>query len=144
MRIAISFDNSQSAVKALNFALSLSSVCEEYIVIHVNPTLVRALTGADGIFSETVVTDQEQYGNKVKSAAEEYLKPKGVKYTYIIIEGTGDDVASRIISKCEELKADLIITGTRKLSGISKFILGSVSSEIIKLSKVPVMVVPPD
>ena len=33
-------------------------------------------------------------------------------------------------------------TGTRRLSGISKFILGSVSSEIIKLSKIAVLIVP--
>ncbi|MCL4350150.1 MAG: universal stress protein [Candidatus Thermoplasmatota archaeon] len=144
MRIAIAFDNSPSAVKALKFALTLQTLCTEYVIIHVNPTLVRALTGADGIFSETVVSDQEQYGEKVKSFAEEILKPAGVKYTYVIIEGTGDDVASKIIPKCEELKVDHIITGSRKLSGISKFILGSVSSELIKLSKVPVTVVPPD
>ncbi|WP_162509788.1 universal stress protein [Thermogymnomonas acidicola] len=37
----------------------------------------------------------------------------------------------------------MIITGTRKLTGLSRVLLGSVSSELIKVSRIPVLVVPP-
>ena len=43
----------------------------------------------------------------------------------------------------EEKGINLIVTGTRKLHGFSKLILGSVSSGIIAHSNIPVTVVPP-
>ena len=60
------------------------------------------------------------------------------------MEATGDEVAKKIYDTAMSKQADFIITGTRKLTGLSKFILGSVSSELIKIAQIPVMVVSPD
>lgn len=47
-----------------------------------------------------------------------------------------------IIKTAERWNADLIITGTHRTSGWKRLIIGSISEEIIRHSKIPVMVVP--
>ncbi len=47
-----------------------------------------------------------------------------------------------IIKTAERWNADVIITGTHRTSGWKRLIIGSISEEIIRHSKIPVMVVP--
>ncbi len=63
------------------------------------------------------------------------------RFTYIIPERIS--VGSAIIKFASEEKMDIIVTGTRKLKGFEKLIMGSVSQSIISESSIPVLVVPP-
>lgn len=47
-----------------------------------------------------------------------------------------------IIKTAERWNADLIITGTHRTTGWKRLIIGSISEDIIRHSKIPVMVVP--
>lgn len=47
-----------------------------------------------------------------------------------------------IIKTAERWGADLIVTGTHRTTGWKRLILGSISEDIIRHSKIPVMVVP--
>lgn len=47
-----------------------------------------------------------------------------------------------IIKAADRWGADLIITGTHRTSGWKRLIIGSISEEIIRHSKIPVMVAP--
>ncbi|MBS1492771.1 MAG: universal stress protein [Bacteroidetes bacterium] len=47
-----------------------------------------------------------------------------------------------IIKTAERWGADLIVTGTHRTAGWKRLIIGSISEEIIRHSKIPVMVVP--
>jgi nucleotide-binding universal stress UspA family protein len=47
-----------------------------------------------------------------------------------------------IIKTAERWGADLIVTGTHRTSGWKRLIIGSISEDIIRHSKIPVMVVP--
>ncbi|MCL4345612.1 MAG: universal stress protein [Candidatus Thermoplasmatota archaeon] len=144
MNIELAFDNSPSAIKAINFARKMGPVCDLLSIVYVNPGIIRTPTGADTIVPEAVFTDQEKFAEKVEESVKSMMQDSGINYEFLKIDATGDEVARKIVGIAGEKKIDLIITGTRKLSGLSKFILGSVSSEIIKLSNVPVLVVPPD
>ncbi|MEM0246072.1 MAG: universal stress protein, partial [Thermoplasmata archaeon] len=64
-----------------------------------------------------------------------------VKFSYTMSEKK--NVASIVIDFAEKNSIDVIVTGTRKLKGIERLILGSVSQAIIAESKIPVIVVPP-
>lgn len=144
MNIELAFDNSPSAIKAINFARKMGPVCDLLSIVYVNPGIIRTPTGADTIVPEAVFTDQEKFAEKVEDSVKSMMQDSSINYEFLKIDATGDEVARKIVGIAGEKKIDLIITGTRKLSGLSKFILGSVSSEIIKLSNVPVLVVPPD
>lgn len=51
------------------------------------------------------------------------------------------DPATAILEASEEIKADLIVMGTRGYSGLKHWMLGSVAEKILHLSKVPVFTI---
>ncbi len=144
MKILVAFDNSPSVRKALCFALKFENICDFLTVLYVNPGMVRAAANVDTIVPEAVFSDQDKFVEEIQQASAEIIGDKNVQHEFVKVEATGDEVAKKIYETAKSRGADFIITGTRKLTGLSKFILGSVSSELIKISQIPVMVVSPD
>ncbi|MHB1439140.1 MAG: universal stress protein [Cuniculiplasma sp.] len=144
MKVLVAFDNSPSGRKALNFTKKFDKICDLLVVLYVNPGMVRVASNVDTIVPEAVFNDQDKFVEEIKKATEELLGDRGLKYEFVKVEATGDEVAKKIYETATAREVDFIVTGTRKLTGLSKFILGSVSSELIKISQIPVMVVSPD
>ncbi|MHB1622068.1 MAG: universal stress protein [Cuniculiplasma sp.] len=144
MKVLVAFDNSPSGRKALNFTKKFDKICDLLVVLYVNPGMVRVASNVDTIVPEAVFNDQDKIVEEIKKATEEHLGDRGLKYEFVKVEATGDEVAKKIYETATAREVDFIVTGTRKLTGLSKFILGSVSSELIKISQIPVMVVSPD
>ena len=71
-------------------------------------------------------------------SAERILNEAGVKFDKDIEFGH----AAEKILKVSESGYDLIVIGTRGLSAVRGFVMGSVSSQVSQHSKVPVVVVP--
>ena len=142
MKILVAFDNSPNAREALSYSMKFKDITEEYTILFVNPGIMRGATGVDTFIPETVYTEQEDISNHVKEGAMEIVEKMRVNINFIKKDSPGEDIAKTVVQTAGEVGADLIVSGTRRLSGISKFILGSVSSEIIKLSPLPVLVVP--
>ena len=69
------------------------------------------------------------------------LTDKGIPSEALLIPG---DTTESIIQESLDLKVDLIITGHNEHGFFYNAFVGSVSSEIIKKSKIPVLVVPLD
>ena len=65
-------------------------------------------------------------------------RSKGVEADGEVLEG---DPATEILRYSEEIKADLIVTGSRGLSKWKRLLLGSVSNKIVSESKVSTLVV---
>jgi nucleotide-binding universal stress UspA family protein len=49
--------------------------------------------------------------------------------------------AEKIVEVADERNADLIVIGTRGATGLARFVSGSVTEKIVRLSKVPVLTV---
>lgn len=69
------------------------------------------------------------------------LKQDGVSAEGIFIQGATIEM---ILEKSKKLNIDLIIAGHHKHGFFYKAFIGSVSSQIIKKSKIPVLIVPLD
>lgn len=67
------------------------------------------------------------------------LKAKGVDSEGLLIQGATIEM---IIEESKKLKIDLIITGHHKHGFFYNEFVGSVSSQIIKKSKIPVLIIP--
>lgn len=143
MKVLVAFDNSNASREALKFALKMKSIVDEYIITYVTPTVIGAGPTFDSYVPPSVYQRQEETAESVIALARELLEPEHVNATFLKLDASGDQVARVMIKAAEERKVDLIVTGTRKLSGISKVLLGSVSSEIVKLSDIPVLIAPP-
>ena len=79
---------------------------------------------------------------KEHNRLEEYtnaLKTKGVNAAGLLVQGATIEM---IMEKANKLNADLIIAGRYKHNFIYKAFIGSVSGNIVKNSKIPVLIVP--
>ena len=78
-------------------------------------------------------------GEQIVKAAKNQAKSSGVtKISSAIVEG---DPASQIIDTAESSNANIIVLGSRGLSGLQEFWLGSVSQKVAHLSPVNVITV---
>lgn len=70
---------------------------------------------------------------------EDFLKEKGVECT---LKRAGGDPASLIIDVVDNNKDyDLIIMGSRRINKFQELIFGSVSDKVVRLAKLPVLVI---
>lgn len=69
------------------------------------------------------------------------LNTKGIPTEGLLIQGA---TIKMVIDEAKKLKADLIIAGHRDHSFFYNAFVGSVSTEIIKKSKIPVLIIPLD
>ncbi|SMD30284.1 universal stress protein [Picrophilus oshimae] len=143
MKILIAYDDTNGAKEALKYGLKFKKIVDEYIIVYVIPAIVGISASFDSYVPETVYQGQDKTADEILNNARAILDNENVKYNIVKIRSEGDEVSKLIADYAVQNGADMIITGTRKLHGISKLILGSVSSGIIAHSEIPVLVVPP-
>jgi nucleotide-binding universal stress UspA family protein len=83
---------------------------------------------------EALKTHGQQAVNYVKGAGE----VKGVIVEPVLLEG---NPADELIRYAEENEMDIIVMGTLGKTGLDRLLLGSVTGNVIRHSKIPVMVV---
>ena len=67
------------------------------------------------------------------------LNDQGIEAEGLLVQGATIEM---VIDEAKKLKADLIVTGHREHGFFYRSLIGSVSSEVIKKSKIPVLIVP--
>jgi nucleotide-binding universal stress UspA family protein len=87
---------------------------------------------------ESVQEAFQKHGQQALNYVKDLGKIKEVNVESVMLEG---NPADELIRYAEENKMDIVIMGTLGKSGIDRFILGSVTENILRHSKVPVMVV---
>src|SRR5665647_2556879 len=83
---------------------------------------------------EAFKTQGQQAVNYVKNLGD----MKGIKVEPVLLEG---NPSAELIRYAEEEKMDIVIMGTLEKTGLDKMLLGSAAGNIVRHSKVPVMVV---
>ncbi|SDY20690.1 universal stress protein [Halobellus clavatus] len=63
----------------------------------------------------------------------------GVESSQVIEHGVPH---RKILDVCERTSADLVVLGTHGRTGVERFVLGSVAEKVVRLSEMPVLVVP--
>jgi nucleotide-binding universal stress UspA family protein len=72
-------------------------------------------------------------------ALRDSLTASGVNVAVQQLEGVG---VGKVLEQCRTLEADLIVLGTHHHSALYHLFVGSFTSDVLKLAKCPVMVVP--
>jgi nucleotide-binding universal stress UspA family protein len=86
----------------------------------------------------TIPVNLREVAQSVLARAEREAEAKGVAVsTY----ASDKNPAEAILDTADEAKADLIVVGSRGLSGIRRFLLGSVSAKVSEHAKCSVMIV---
>ena len=145
-RILVAVDGSKPSMDASIQAIDIAKRYDaELIALHVvspgirynyledviTPRLPRALKDVMMI----AMQKGERHVNKVRQNASE----KNVKVKTDVVIGISS-VVKEIIEYAEKNRVDMIVIGSRGLSGIKKMLLGSVASEVLKYAHCPVLV----
>lgn len=144
--ILIAFDGSVDAEAAIDRAAKLLRD-EEATVLTVWERLIDVMTRTGSAFAigdidyDTVDRDSEAQARK---RAEEGVRRAERAGLTVRAEARARDtsVAGTILAAADELGADVILMGTRGLTGVKSLLLGSVSHGVLQHSDRPVIVVP--
>jgi nucleotide-binding universal stress UspA family protein len=141
-RILVATDFSESAEKAVEAATELARKFEaELVLLHaykIDIPLASPMTAGGyalpADFFERLGTEARQ---RVEAAAQE-ITSKGVSTTGIAVE---ESAAAAIVETAESRDVDLIVMGTRGLTGLKHVALGSVADRVVRLAPCPVLTV---
>ncbi|MFC7187178.1 universal stress protein [Halorubrum yunnanense] len=131
--ILLPFDGSDGAAEALHHAAEIAHWADA--TIHV---LFVADTRRDSVtVVETQVVDAlVQEGEDIVEEAEKTLDTLGVDYDSDVVQG---HPAPTIVEYAEQDEYDVIVMPTRGREGVSRYLIGSVTEKVVRLSSVPVL-----
>jgi nucleotide-binding universal stress UspA family protein len=139
-KILVATDGSELVKRAVALAIEIAKLSEAKLYA----VYVIALEG-NSIFHSR---DEEQKkvlrkhlrmeGKKATAYVENVGRTANVGVESIILEG---NPANKIIDFAEEIDSDLIVMGTQGKTGIQRFLIGSVSENVVRHSKRAVLVV---
>lgn len=142
-KILVPVDGSNSSWKALAYAEELANKFDGDLTVLTVAQVYRSATlvamPLDNVFNTQDDGITESSKLVIASAKEKLAGFKG-NVEYLLEKGhPSEKILS--IAKNTESRFDAIVIGSRGLSGIAEFFLGSVSAKIAEHAKVPVVIV---
>jgi len=140
-KILVAVDGSSFAERALKCAVDMSKKYNsELIIVHVVLRRFYAVTPSEaGVLATTVfVKEMEAEGREIMNKAEAYAKAEGVRYECKLLQGVPAD---EIVKTAQNENVDLIVVGSRGLTEVRAFLLGSVSDKVSHHAKCPTLIV---
>ena len=142
-KILIAIDGSDLAVRGQSHGLELAMALDKPVVFVMTTAPFEML---EQIETDEIVNPIEFYAEfsakeaqKVLSVAEETAKTLGVPCECVHVKDRHPAVG--IIETVVSHHCDLIVIASRIQTGVKRVFLGSVASEVLNLSRVPVLIV---
>ena len=137
-RILLTLDGSPLAEQALPHAIALAERFQsELVLLRVIVPLMRAAPFADAALQraeEATMTFVREYLERVTADVQE----RGIKVQAVTLVGRPH---VQIIQYAETNQVDLVVICTRGQSGLSRWLMGSVSDRVVRGVGVPVLLV---
>jgi nucleotide-binding universal stress UspA family protein len=141
-KILVPTDFSPVAYNALEYAIEIAAAMKSelylYHVYHIHKVDYNLDLPDD---EQPVKKQLERKMNLLKLKCKNKIDQKGLTLHTIIEK---DDIFSLFKRKTKEHGIDLIVMGSKGASGLKRAIFGSTAVAALEMSKVPVLVVPPD
>lgn len=142
-KIVAAFDGSRDAAKAVRLAASIASRHgSELTVAHVFSSPAMIFASGPGVplpdYKELEDAAKEM-GQSILAQGVQLAVQNGVKAKGELLEASS--VVEALVGFAADQGADLIVVGTRGVTGFKKLILGSVSTGVVSHAHCPVLVV---
>lgn len=138
-KILVATDGSESVKKAVSHAVNITKVAgAELYALYVISTKYSVTTRSVKGWTDEFEEGLAKRGRAAICDVEQLGKEAGLKVKPVFLKGIP---AEEILNYAENNDIDLIVMGTKGLRGIEKFLLGSVAENVIRHSKVPVLIV---
>ncbi|MFB6195482.1 MAG: universal stress protein [Haloplanus sp.] len=134
--ILVPTDGSDASTAAIDHAVSLAATYDAHIhaLYVVEQGVYAPLDLETAMIEEALETEGEAAVAAVADAAED----AGVEVQTGVVEG---DVRDTILDYAEANDVDLIVIGTHGRRGVDRYLLGSVTEQVVRSSPVPVLTV---
>lgn len=135
-KILLAADGSENSIRAAENAIKISTCSTNSIieiVYVVDPETVKS-----EILSNWSSVKLGDIRRKQVSEIERMVNESGVSYEIKILQGEPGPV---IVDYANKNNFDIVIIGSRGLSGLQEFVLGSVSHKVAQRAKCPVLIV---
>ena len=136
--VLVPIDGSDSAWRALDFAVSHLSPTELTVLHVVPPTRRRREPTADGSADDPNGKPQFPRSDALETAVEGELCGKSSSFDAVVTEGRP---AHTILEYAAEHDVDQIVVGSRGQTCVKRLLLGSVAETIVRRASVPVTIV---
>lgn len=137
--VSLDFDKGSDILleKAAEMALAFGS---KVWIVHIappDPDFVGYEAGPQSV--RDTVAEELRKKHKALQGFAENLRGKGLDAHALLLQGA---TVETILQEAEKINTDLIIAGHEEHNFIYKSVIGSVSSRLLRKSKIPVMLVP--
>lgn len=143
-KILLAVDGSEPSQKASEKALSLAEAygAEVILLTVINPPPTHSVEFS-GIFTTPVIEPEmiklfEERGKELLAAVEKNYLNKNIPHRLVLKMGTP---AEEIIQIARQENVDAIIMGSRGLTGMDRFLLGSTSERVVRHAHCSVIIV---
>lgn len=137
----MALDGSEYSLKALDLAVDLAKKYQSQLVlVHVMIRQIYAINPPEaGILAGTaIVRELEAEGKAILAKGEETVKAQGLPVQTRLRQGAP---AEELLRTAADEKVDLMVLGSRGLSQVKAFLLGSVSDKVSHHAKCPTLIV---
>jgi nucleotide-binding universal stress UspA family protein len=135
-RILVPVDFSEHSKRALELAVNLLVPSGELHVVHVVASPIHPSFYAGGV-TQLFALDPE-LPKRIHDRIAEWLEGQPVT-SIVVREG---DIFAELEDVREGLDPQLVVMGTRGLSGLDHLLVGSVTEKMVRISEIPVLSVP--
>jgi len=137
VRVLVAVDFSQASQDAARAALSIVGPGGKLVLAY-----AAQITGYDSSDGETVIHDLGVKAGFEALAAE--LQRAGAAVDHVVLHHEAPrPVADLLLDYAHEMRADAIVCGSARHGRIDKWMLGSVSTELVRAGTTSVLVFPP-
>jgi nucleotide-binding universal stress UspA family protein len=133
-RVLVPIDFTDFSRRALDAAATLVSDKGSLNLVHVVASPIYPSLYAGGV-SKVFEVDPELI-NRIRESLEQW---QGERPGEIVV--TEGEPAGEILKTTERTRAELVVMGTRGVTGVDHLLMGSVSERVVRTSKVPVLIV---
>ncbi|GGL51340.1 universal stress protein [Halocalculus aciditolerans] len=131
--VLLPFDGSEGASAILHHAAEVAAWADATVhLLFVADTARHSVTVVDG----ATVDGLAERGAELLDEAERALGDAGVDYTTDVVQG---NPAPTVVEYAERYDHDLVVMPTHAREGLSRYLVGSVTEKVVRLSSVPVL-----
>ena len=138
VKIMIAVDGSEASLEAVRHGIRLlgQGLKAHFVIAHVQKeaSLLELATQDSDLIANASI----EAGMDLVAAAQDLLKAAGASYEVEISLG---EAANTLIDISQSTECEQIIIGATGLGGLSSILIGSVSREVVRHSRLPVTVV---
>lgn len=142
--ILVALDGSDHAERALDMAIKLAQRCQAELVLFHAMQLGNLSPGYAVMVARSAREVYQSLANEqadaILDAAEQAATGQGVKRV-TRLKKEADSAAGAILEAAESSAAELVVVGTRGLTGLRELAMGSVAHKVTSAATCPVLIV---